>query len=128
METEKPPLRIISPGRVYRNDYDQTHTPMFHQYEGLCIDKDISMPKAELREMARKIVGPEDFLEVYVHASFETCAKRDVKGLYAKAKAGGVKHFTGKDSSFEIPENPDLLLNTEEYSLDDCVEQLLAAL
>ena len=46
-------------------------------------------PKAELREMARKIVGPEDFLEVYVHASFETCAKRDVKGLYAKAKAGG---------------------------------------
>lgn len=83
-------------------------------------------PKAELREMARKIVGPEDFVEVYVHASFETCAERDVKGLYAKAKAGGVKHFTGKDSSFEIPENPDLLLDTEKYSLDECVDQLLA--
>ena len=85
-------------------------------------------PKAELREMARKIVGPEDFLEVYVHASFETCAGRDVKGLYAKAKAGGVKHFTGKDSSFEIPGKPDLLLDTEKYDLDTCVDQLLAAI
>ncbi|MGB0371570.1 MAG: adenylyl-sulfate kinase [Opitutales bacterium] len=85
-------------------------------------------PKAELREMARKIVGPEDFVEVYVHASFETCADRDVKGLYAKAKAGGVKHFTGKDSSFEVPEKPDLLLDTEKYDLETCVDQLLAIL
>ncbi|MCH2155631.1 MAG: adenylyl-sulfate kinase [Opitutales bacterium] len=85
-------------------------------------------PTAALREAARAIVGHEDFIEVYVHASFETCAERDVKGLYAKAAAGSVKHFTGKDSSFEIPEKPDLRLDTEIDDLDTCVQQLLSFL
>lgn len=81
-------------------------------------------PKRELRLLARDIVGKERFIEVYVKASFETCARRDVKGLYAKAAQGGVKHFTGKDSSFEEPENPDLVLDTETEDLEACVDRL----
>jgi len=56
--------------------------------------------------------------------NFETCQKRDVKGLYAKQKAGEIKNFTGKTSSFEEPQNADIVINTEDYSLDECVEQL----
>lgn len=55
------------------------------------------------RALAREIVGAEDFFDVHVAASFEACARRDPKGLYAKAAAGGVGQFTGKDSSFEPP-------------------------
>lgn len=84
-------------------------------------------PMAELREQAREIVGADDFLEVYVKASFKTCAERDPKGLYAKAAAGEVKQFTGKDSGFEEPETPDLLIDTEGASIDESLQQLLAA-
>ncbi|MFT5467442.1 MAG: adenylylsulfate kinase [Verrucomicrobiales bacterium] len=84
-------------------------------------------PMTELREQAREIVGADDFIEVYVRASFETCAERDPKGLYAKAAAGEVKQFTGKDSGFEEPETPDLLIDTEGASIDDSLQQLLAA-
>ncbi|MDO6476035.1 phenylalanine--tRNA ligase subunit alpha [Alteromonas sp. 1_MG-2023] len=63
METEKPPLRIISPGRVYRNDYDQTHTPMFHQVEGLMVDRNVSF--AELKGILH------DFLEHFFEESLE---------------------------------------------------------
>lgn len=82
-------------------------------------------PKVELRESARQIVGTDDFLEVYVRASFETCAERDPKGLYAKVKAGEVKQFTGKDSSFEEPESPDLFIDTENASIEESLDQLL---
>ena len=81
-------------------------------------------PRRELRELARGIVGAEDFLEVYVEASFEACAERDPKGLYAKAASGSVAQFTGKDSAFEEPEVPDLSLPTESLSVGDAVEFL----
>ena len=84
-------------------------------------------PRIELRALARGIVGPADFLEVYVECSFETCEQRDVKGLYAKAKRGGVKQFTGKDSAFEPPEPrdiADLILNTDEQEESASLEQL----
>lgn len=83
-------------------------------------------PKIELREQAREIVGADDFLEVYVKASFATCSERDPKGIYAKAAAGEVKQFTGKDSAFEEPESPDLLIDTEGASIDESLRQLLA--
>jgi adenylylsulfate kinase len=84
-------------------------------------------PKKELREMARAIVGGDDFLEVYVKASFEECARRDVKGLYAKAEKGGVKQFTGKDSGFEEPEDNDaLILDTESESAEESARRLIA--
>ncbi len=87
-------------------------------------------PRNELRAMAREIVGPEDFIEVYVECSFETCEGRDVKGLYAKAKAGEVAQFTGKDSVFEPPEPSeaaDLILNTDEQGESESLEQLYRA-
>ncbi|MGB0993340.1 MAG: adenylyl-sulfate kinase [Akkermansiaceae bacterium] len=85
-------------------------------------------PRDAFRRSAREIVGSEDFLEVYVKASFETCQKRDVKGLYDKAEAGNIVNFTGKASAFEEPATADLILNTEECDLDACTEQLLVAL
>ncbi len=86
-------------------------------------------PKRDLRTMAREIVGPDDFLEVYVKASFEECARRDVKGLYAKAAKGGVKQFTGKDSGFEEPaEDGDVLvLDTEAETAEQSRSKLMSA-
>lgn len=84
-------------------------------------------PKNALRDLAREIVGDADLLEVYVKASFETCAARDMKGLYAKAEAGGVKQFTGRDSAFEEPDRADLVIDTEAESESESLAKLLAA-
>ena len=70
-------------------------------------------PNNELRKNTREIIGDEDLLEVYIKASFEACAERDPKGLYAKVKAGEVKQFTGKDSGFEEPDQADLIIDTD---------------
>lgn len=85
-------------------------------------------PTRELRQLARSVIGPDDFVEVYVKASYETCAERDPKGLYAKAKAGNLPQFTGKDSTFEAPEEsgPATVLDTEAAPLEACVQTLLA--
>jgi adenylylsulfate kinase len=84
-------------------------------------------PKRELRSLARSIVGKADCTPVYVQAAYETCAARDVKGLYAKAAAGGVAHFTGKDSSFEAPsaDDSDWMVATDTQSEAESVEGLL---
>lgn len=84
-------------------------------------------PNNELRRLAREVIGDEDLLEVYVKASYETCAERDPKGLYAKVKAGEVKQFTGKDSSFEEPDQADLVVDTEALSEDESLALLLSA-
>ena len=84
-------------------------------------------PNNELRRLAREVIGDEDLLEVYVKASYETCAERDPKGLYAKVKAGEVKQFTGKDSSFEEPDQADLVVDTEALSEDASLALLLSA-
>ena len=70
-------------------------------------------PTREIRAMAREIIGTNDFLEVLVDASFDECARRDVKGLYKKALNGEIKDFTGLDAPFEKPENPYLVIDTE---------------
>ncbi|ATC62635.1 adenylyl-sulfate kinase [Nibricoccus aquaticus] len=86
-------------------------------------------PLKALRESAREIIGAEDFFDVYVKASFETCARRDPKGLYAKAGAGGVKQFTGKDSAFEEPAAGEvsLVIDTEAESPEASLDHLHAA-
>lgn len=84
-------------------------------------------PRGELRDLARGLLG-DDIFEVYVEASYEACEKRDVKGLYAKAARGEIAHFTGKDGSFETPNNPDLTLNTETTSIEDAAFELLEAI
>ncbi|WP_224998095.1 adenylyl-sulfate kinase [Cesiribacter sp. SM1] len=85
-------------------------------------------PTAEVRERAKSIIGEADFLEVHVKCSFDACAKRDVKGLYAKALRGEIKNFTGLDAPFEEPQNPWLQLNSEEESEEACVELLYTKL
>ncbi len=86
-------------------------------------------PTRALRQLARAIVGPPDFVEVFVKASYPTCARRDPKGLYAKAQAGQIPQFTGRDAPFEepLPEDGALVLDTETRSLEDCVATLMAA-
>jgi adenylylsulfate kinase len=83
-------------------------------------------PKNELRQLARETVGKDDFIEAYVKCSFETCAKRDVKGLYAKAKDGELQQFTGKDSSFEEPDDqtPDIIVDTDSENENESLEKL----
>ena len=83
-------------------------------------------PAKSLRSLARQIIGEDDFLEVYVKCSFEKCAERDVKGLYAKARDGGVKHFTGKDSAFEEPDEADLIIDTEAEPEAESLARLIA--
>jgi len=94
---------------------------------GVVVFTSFITPKRDLRASARKTVGDPDMTPVYVRASFETCAERDVKGLYAKAAAGGVKHFTGKDSSFEEPfaADPDWTVSTDDKTEEESLNELL---
>ena len=91
---------------------------------GVIVISSFITPSEELRSLARETIGKEDLLEVYVKASFETCRKRDVKGLYVKAEKGLVPSFTGKDSGFEEPEKSDLVIDTESLSVAEAAEQL----
>jgi adenylylsulfate kinase len=84
-------------------------------------------PFASSREQARRIVG-KSFVEVYVKASVETCKARDPKNLYKKALAGNIPNFTGLTSPYEEPQNPDLVLDTEKWSEEECVEALTSAI
>jgi adenylyl-sulfate kinase len=84
-------------------------------------------PYAEIRDEARELMG-ERFIEVYVKASVDTCAERDVKGLYAKAFAGEIKEFTGVSDPYEIPENPDFIADTENETPEESAQNLLAYL
>jgi len=101
---------------------------LFNQ-AGVIVIASFITPFRAQREAARVIVGADDFIEVYVHATFETCAKRDPKGLYAKAAAGGVKQFTGRDSVFEGPSAGDgtLVIDTENTDAAGALEQLHSA-
>ena len=85
-------------------------------------------PRGELRDLARGIVGEENLFEVFVKASYAACEKRDVKGLYAKAARGEIAHFTGKDGSFEPPQNPDLTVDTETLSIEEAAIELVEAI
>jgi len=79
-------------------------------------------PTNDVRAMAREIIGKDDFIEIFVDASFETCTERDPKGLYKKALAGEIKNFTGLDAPFDRPENPELVVDTNKLSIEEGVE------
>ena len=83
-------------------------------------------PNNDIREMAARIIGKEDFMEIYVSTPLEECERRDVKGLYAKARRGEIRNFTGISASFEAPEHPALSLDTSVLSVEESVNQLLA--
>ena len=82
-------------------------------------------PTIAIRKIAKDIIGEDNFIEVYINASIETCEDRDIKGLYKKARAGEIKDFTGISAPFEAPENPDIEINTSEFSIDDSVQKVL---
>jgi len=80
------------------------------------------------RAMVRELMEDGEFIEIHVDAPIETCEARDPKGLYAKARAGVIRNFTGIDSPYEAPESPEVVVDTARMSVDECVEELLAYL
>lgn len=84
-------------------------------------------PTIAIRDLARNIIGESDFLEVFVNASLEECEKRDVKGLYAKARKGEIKDFTGIHQVFEAPVKPWLEIRTDKQTLEESISQLVNA-
>lgn len=84
-------------------------------------------PTREIRGMARDIIGEEDFMEVFIATPLEECEKRDVKGLYAKARKGEIKEFTGISAPFEEPEDPAVRIDTSRLSLEESVRRIAAA-
>lgn len=85
-------------------------------------------PFREDRDKVRAMVNSGEFLEIYCQCPIEVCEQRDVKGLYKKARAGEIGQFTGISSPYETPERPELVVNTSQVDLKDCVEQVIAAL
>jgi adenylylsulfate kinase len=82
-------------------------------------------PTAAIRSMAREIIGEELYYEVFINCPLEVCEQRDVKGLYAKARKGEIKKFTGIDAPFENPISPSLEIRTDLHSIEDCQSQVL---
>ncbi len=85
-------------------------------------------PTNAIRTMAAEIIGSEDFLEVYVSTPISECEKRDVKGLYAKARRGEIKNFTGISSPFEVPEDAFISIDTSRQPLEESVKILMKAI
>jgi len=77
------------------------------------------------RDLSKQIIGNENYVEVFVDCSLEACENRDVKGMYKQARKGELESFTGISSPYEIPTNPQLILQTEELNLQQCVDLLL---
>lgn len=82
-------------------------------------------PNNDIREMAANIIGKDDFLEIYISTPIEECERRDVKGLYAKARRGEINNFTGVSAPFEAPAHPALTLDTSKLLLEESVHRLL---
>jgi len=82
-------------------------------------------PTERVRNMAKDIIGRDSYVEVFVNCPLEVCEKRDVKGLYAKARRGEIAHFTGISSPFESPANPDIELRTDINELETSLEKLI---
>lgn len=81
-------------------------------------------PLREDRKFVKNIVGSENFVEIFVNTSLEECERRDVKGLYAKARKGEIQNFTGISAPYEVPEDADLEIKTEETSIEEAVNSI----
>jgi len=82
-------------------------------------------PFKEDRNLVRQLLTQGDFIEIYCNASLEVCESRDVKGLYKRARAGEIKNYTGIDSPYEAPDNPELVINTESESLEESITKVI---
>ena len=85
-------------------------------------------PFKEERDKVRKLLANQDLIEIYVKCPISVCEARDVKGMYKKAKANEIKNFTGISSPYEVPESPDLIVDTDQETLDESVDKVLGVL
>jgi adenylylsulfate kinase len=92
---------------------------------GIIVINSFISPTREVRHLARDIIGKENFIEVYINSPLSVCEKRDVKGLYARARKGEIKDFTGIGARFEVPADADLEIRTDLLSIEKSVEKLL---
>ena len=92
---------------------------------GLVVMTSFISPFRAERQMVRRLVDDDEFIEIFIDTPLEVCAERDPKGLYKKAMAGELKNFTGYDSPYEPPENPDIRLDTQAMSADQCAQTVL---
>lgn len=95
---------------------------------GLIVMSAFISPFTSDRRMVRKLFPAGEFIEVFMDTPLETCEERDPKGLYRKARSGEIKQFTGIDSPYEVPSHPEIRLDTSRFSVDECVESLIAYL
>jgi adenylylsulfate kinase len=95
---------------------------------GLIIMTAFISPFREDRAAVRNLISNSDFIEIYCKASLKTCEERDVKGLYKRARAGEIKNYTGIDSPYEAPENPELIIDTDKETLDESVSRIYSFL
>ena len=95
---------------------------------GLIVMTAFISPFNKDRNEARKLISNDDFIEVYCKASLETCEARDIKGLYKLARAGEIKNYTGIDSPYEKPESPELIIDTDQQSLEESIANILGFL
>ena len=92
---------------------------------GLIVIAAFISPFEKERQMIRELVGPDNFIEVHVDCPLEVCEKRDVKGLYERARKGEIRNFTGIDSDYEVPKFPTLKVESNLKPIDECVEIIL---
>ena len=85
-------------------------------------------PLEKDRRRVKEIIGPEDVIEIYCNCPVEVCEQRDVKGLYKKAREGKIKNYTGISAPYEPPKNPDIELQTDKQSIDECIEIIIKEL
>ncbi len=91
---------------------------------GLIVIVSLVSPTQEMRNTAKQIIGSEDFHEIFVDASIDVCIERDPKGFYKKALNGEIKDYTGVGSNYEKPLQPNLILQTDKFEFNDCIDQL----
>lgn len=95
---------------------------------GLVVLAAFVSPYREDRAKIRQIVGAENFIEVHVSTPIEVCEARDVKGLYAKARAGEIRDFTGVNAPYEAPDDPELAIDTSQYEISEAASQVMEAI
>ncbi|OMF67714.1 adenylyl-sulfate kinase [Paenibacillus sp. FSL R5-0766] len=92
---------------------------------GLFVLSAFISPHEQDREMVRQLFEPDDFIEIYVRCSIEECERRDPKGLYKKARNGDIPHFTGISAPYDVPKSPSVIIDTEQWSIEEAVLEIL---
>ncbi len=92
---------------------------------GLVVITAFISPYKRDRELAKTIIGKDEFIEVYVKCPLDICEQRDPKGLYKKARTGEIKNFTGISDPYEEPDNPDIVLETDKLTVSECVDEII---